>query len=120
MTYNEFIARTCHEVNRAYCESIGDTTQVPWGDAEPWQRDSAVRGVEYAFANPDVTPEQQHEAWSQDKLAAGWVYGPVKDTEQKTHPCLVSYADLPKEQQVKDHLFRAVVQALCSVDFTQP
>lgn len=29
----EQIARVCHEVNRAYCESMGDTSQVPWEDA---------------------------------------------------------------------------------------
>jgi hypothetical protein len=42
----------------------------------------------------------------------GWVYGETKDPVAKTHPCLVAYNDLPIEQQVKDHLFRAVVKAL--------
>lgn len=27
------VARICHEVNRAYCEALGDTSQVSWEDA---------------------------------------------------------------------------------------
>jgi len=27
------IAKVCHEANRAYCESIGDNSQLSWEDA---------------------------------------------------------------------------------------
>jgi hypothetical protein len=43
------------------------------------------------------------------KLDDGWKYGPVKDPEKKEHPCLVSFSELPKEQQAKDFIFRAIV-----------
>jgi hypothetical protein len=36
----------------------------------------------------------------------------VKDAELKTHPCLVPFEELPKFQQQKDRLFRAIVKAL--------
>ena len=29
----EIIARACHEVNRSYCEMVGDNSQVRWDDA---------------------------------------------------------------------------------------
>lgn len=106
------VARVCHEVNRAICEAAGDMSQKPWFEAEQWQMNSAVRGVQYALAHPDATPEQQHEAWMADKLADGWVWGATKDPDAKTHPCLVAYHLLPFEQRVKDHAFRAVVGAL--------
>lgn len=109
---NEQIARVCHEANRAYCESIGDHSQQPWNHAEPWQRDSAVKGVQFKLANPQATPDQQHEAWLSDKLAAGWTYGAVKNPERKEHPCCVPYHELPPEQRAKDALFMAVVKAL--------
>ena len=32
MTEQE-IARVCHEVNRAYCQAIGDNSQPTWEDA---------------------------------------------------------------------------------------
>ena len=108
----ERIARVAHEVNRAYCESLGDLSQQPWGLAPKWQRESARLGVYFHMANPDAGPEASHESWASEKLANGWVYGPLKDPIAKTHPCLVPFNELPQEQQAKDFLFRAVVHAM--------
>ena len=105
---NEQIARICHEVNRAYCNSIGDTSQPSWEDAPDWQKASAVNGVEFHLNN-DTTPEQSHENWMREKEADGWVYGPTKDPEKKEHPCMVPYDQLPLEQRTKDYLFKAIV-----------
>lgn len=106
------IARVAHEVNRAYCQAIGDDTQLPWEAAPDWQRRSAVNGVLLHLNDPNAGPEASHDSWSEEKFAAGWRYGAVKDPEKKEHPCLVPFADLPREQQAKDYLFRAVVHAL--------
>lgn len=103
----EDIAKACHEVNAAYCKATGETS-LPWEQV----KESAVRGVQFALDNPDATPESQHEAWMNDKKADGWVYGPEKDAEKKTHHCLVPYADLPAAQKTKDYLFQAVVHSL--------
>jgi hypothetical protein len=105
------IARVAHETNRAYCFGIGDNSQKRWDEAEQWQRDSAVKGVEFALANPDGPASAQHDAWLADKVRDGWVYGVEKNAELKTHPCLVPYLELPLEQRVKDYLFRHVVAA---------
>lgn len=102
-----FRARVAHEVNRAYCQAIGDDSQVPWDEAPDWQRNSAMKGV--VAANNGATPEQLHESWCAQKRREGWKHGPVKDPEAKTHPCLVPYEQLPAEQRIKDHLFRAAV-----------
>ena len=104
-------ARICHEVNRAYCEALGDTSQPAWEDAPEWQRSSARSGV-YLHISGDFGPEASHASWMQQKLAEGWQYGPVKDPEKKEHPCMVPFADLPREQQAKDYIFRGVVHAL--------
>lgn len=106
------IARVCHEVNRAYCEALGDTSQPRWEDAPDWQRKSAARGAIFHIVNPDAGPEASHENWLRDKEAEGWKYGPVKNPATKEHPCFVAFADLPREQQAKDFIFRAVVHAL--------
>ena len=107
----EQIACICHEVNRAYCLTLGDTSQPQWDHAPQWQKDSAMAGVQVILDKPDTTPEQSHEGWLAQKRADGWAYGPVKDAENKLHPCFVPYAELPKEQQTKDQLFGAVVRA---------
>lgn len=106
------IARACHEVNRAYCQSIGDNSQNPWERAPEWQRDSALKGVQFAIAHPDSAPEDQHNAWCADKIAQGWLHGPVKDAAAKMHPCLVPYNYLPSSQRAKDALFLAVARSL--------
>ena len=108
---NKHIARVCHEVNRAYCQSLGDHSQNPWEEAPEWQRQSAIHGVEL-HAVEDYGPEAAHISWMKEKLSAGWKYGPVKDEAKKEHPCLVEFSELPREQQAKDFIFRAVVHAL--------
>lgn len=106
------IAKACHEANRVWCQSEGDNSQMHWDYAEQWQRDSAIKGVEFRLKNPDAPASAQHDAWSYDKKANGWVYGEIKDAEKKTHPCLVPFNELPVFQQKKDRMFQAIVDAL--------
>lgn len=107
----EQIARVAHEVNRAYCWALGDNSQPAWEDAPQWQRDSAMLGVDLHTAG-DHGPEASHASWMKQKLEEGWKYGAFKDPENKMHPCIVPFAELPREQQAKDFIFRAVVHAL--------
>ena len=111
MKYIERIAKTAHDINKAYCEATGDFSQPTWEDAPDWQRDSALNGVAFHLEN-DVTPEDSHINWMKQKESEGWVYGDTKDPEAKTHPCMVPYAELPVEQRVKDYLFKAAVETM--------
>jgi hypothetical protein len=104
------IAELCHEVNRIYCESHGDMSQLPWDQAPDWQKKSAINGVLFHAQNPDAGPAHSHENWLKEKLADGWVWGPVKDVEAKQHPCCVPYDELPAQQRYKDHLFTLIVR----------
>lgn len=106
----EVIAKVCHETNRAWCEALGDMSQQPWDQADEWQRVSAVKGVEFALNGG--TAEEQHQEWCADKQADGWVFGDIKDSDAKTHPCLVGYYSLPQAQRYKDALFIAIVRTL--------
>lgn len=108
----EDIARVAHEVNRAYCKSIGDDSQVEWEQAPQWQRDSAINGVLYRLNHPHATPADMHASWMAQKVEEGWQWGDKKDVEKKLHPCMVPYDQLPLEQRTKDYLFGAVVEAL--------
>ena len=104
------IAEICHLVNKAYCDAIGDTSQIKWDDAPDWQKQSAINSVKFHLEN-DVTPEQSHENWLKEKEADGWEYDDVKDAVKKTHPCMVLYHELPEEQQMKDKLFKSVIDS---------
>lgn len=114
------IARVAHEADRAYCEALGDSSRVPWEEAEDWQRDSAFMGVVAILENPRLTPEESHEGWLEHKRAEGWVQGPTKDPIKKCHPCMVEYTQLPAEQRAKDFIFRAVVLAMSMPDTPVP
>lgn len=109
---NEDIARVAHEVNRAYCQALGDNSQPKWEDAPQWQRDSAMLGVKLHVENPDAGAAASHESWMAQKVTDGWTYGPEKNPDIKQHPCMVPFAELPIAQQAKDFIFRGVVHAL--------
>lgn len=106
------IARVCHEANRAYCITIGDTSQAAWDEAPGWQKESCVDGIRKIAKNPAMTAEDSHANWLDKKTADGWKYGPVKDVEKKEHPSFKPYAELDEAEKRKDHLFRAIVLAL--------
>ena len=108
----EQIAKACHEVNRTFCNLIGEAGQLPWGEAPQWQRDSACAGVKYHLNDPEADASSSHLNWMKDKLADDWKYGPVKDAELKEHPWLVPFSNLPVRQQWKDHFFKTIVNAL--------
>lgn len=106
------IAEICHAANRAYCRTLGDTSILPWEKAPNWQRKSAVSGVQYALGHPEAAPEDMHAEWLRHKLEDGWQFGETKNADEKEHPCIVPYSELPEEQRKKDALFNAVVNAL--------
>lgn len=111
----EDIAKICHEANRAYCESLGDFSQVPWEVSPAWQQESTIHGVEHRLKNPGLTPEQNHTNWANEKLRQGWTYGPKKDAVRKIHPGLLPYSELPDHIKTKDKIFLSVVDALKEV-----
>jgi hypothetical protein len=108
----EMVARTVHEAMRAYQGARGEPEAPAWPDSG-WMQASSREAVEFALGNP--TPGAQHEAWAQAKRRDGWVYGPVKDETQKTHPSLVPFAELSESEQGKDELLLAVVRALAPI-----
>lgn len=111
----EMVAMVAHEVNRAYCQAMGDMSQPKWADAPDWQKNSARAGVVFHLTHPDAGPEGSHKSWMEQKLLEGWNYGPEKKPEIKEHPCLVPFDQLGRAQQAKDYLFRAVVHSLTGI-----
>lgn len=46
--------------------------------------------------------ENVHEIWAQGRVAEGWTYGPARDDEKKTTPCLVPYDQLTDSEKQYD------------------
>ena len=107
------IASVCHEANRQLTRIIGDVpVQPPWEDEDPGIRNSAINSVAFNLDNPDAPPSASHDNWLKQKIADGWVWGPEKSLEKKTHPAMVPYEQLPAPVKRKDALFKAIVAAL--------
>jgi hypothetical protein len=105
----DLVARVVHEANRVLQEQTGEEVSPPYDAAPQWQKDSAYLGIQEAVAGKN--PEELHESWCEVKVQDGWVFGPVKDADKKTHPCLVPYSQLSESQRIKDHMFSAIVKA---------
>ena len=43
-----------------------------------------------------------HEVWAETRIKQGWTYGEQRNDNLKTHPCLISYEDLPEEEKEYD------------------
>ncbi|MCX7097039.1 MAG: RyR domain-containing protein [Methylococcales bacterium] len=46
--------------------------------------------------------ENAHNQWAQQRLQSGWRYGVTRDDAHKTHPCLISYDQLPESEKDYD------------------
>lgn len=108
----EAAAIAAHEVNRAYCAEIGDSSHLPWLQAPEALKESARAGVRLIINRGETGPEESHKAWMAYKQAEGWSWGPVKDAGKKTHPCLLPWSQLPQWHRAKDVIFGAVVRAV--------
>lgn len=43
-----------------------------------------------------------HEVWSEHRMKEGWKYGAERNDCNKTHPCLISYEQLPESEKNYD------------------
>ena len=46
--------------------------------------------------------EYNHDVWALARIKQGWTYGPERNDEIKTDPCLVPYELLPEEEKMYD------------------
>ena len=107
------IARTCHEVNRAYCVGVtSDHSHLPWDEAPSWQRESCYEGVLKHYENPAFTPEDSHRSWMAKKIEDGWMFGNLKSETERTHPNMVPYHTLHIHERTKDAIFSAICKSI--------
>ena len=100
---------------KAYAETVGDNSFADWEIANRDVVDSMYRGYLIrlnALRHGVVqTPEENHNYWMKDRLAHGWVLGPIKNDNKKEHPALVPYVELPTFQRVKNTIFTSIIDS---------
>ena len=50
----------------------------------------------------ELIAKNVHDVWAKQRIEEGWTYGEVKDSINKTTPCLVPYEELPEEEKEYD------------------
>lgn len=50
----------------------------------------------------EMLAENTHDVWAKQRMTDGWVYGAERDDQNKKHPCLVPYEDLPESEKLYD------------------
>jgi ryanodine receptor 2 len=59
-----------------------------------------------------------HEVWALQRLADGWTLGESRSDKAKTHPCLVSYEELPENEKEYDRIVvRSTIRAILALGF---
>lgn len=98
------LASLVNAMNKAYCQWLSG--QAPQMTHE--EKASSIEGLEKIYRKGFFHPRDLHDSWMGRKLRLGWRFGESKSEEDKTHPCLLPFSDLPAEEQFKDLLFGTV------------
>jgi len=107
----EVVTKLIYEAARKEAEWSGRSI-VPeaWEDRDEKFRKQMVDVVQkYIKSNKIPTPEEAHNSWVKAYLDMGWKYGKVRDTKKKTHPDLLPFDQLPKDERDKDAIFLSLV-----------
>lgn len=43
-----------------------------------------------------------HEVWAAGRIKEGWTFGTIRNDQNKTHPCLIPYEQLPESEREYD------------------
>lgn len=64
-------------------------------------------GIELAAELNDLIEalaENIHDQWARGRIREGWRYGAERNDQEKLHPCLVPYNELPESEKEYDRV----------------
>jgi len=110
----ERIAEILYEATRREAEwSQRSIVPEAWNDRDDAFRKQFVQVIQnYLTMDKLPTPEEAHDSWVKAYTDMGWVYGPERDPVKKTHPDMVPFDQLPKDERDKDAIFLALIYAV--------
>lgn len=78
----------------------------PWSERTQDFKDQFKLFIEKMMGDDRLSdPEALHDSWWQAYIDLGWTYGPVRSVVDKTHPDMVPFNELGREEQIKDWVF---------------
>jgi len=112
----EKAARLVVAANRVYCNGIEDVIPPDWDDMSPFVKKAMIDAVRARLSDITMPLSVNHDSWMAARLADGWTLGEKKNEEKKIHPNLIPYAELPRQQRIKDLMFVTVVLTFFGVE----
>lgn len=57
---------------------------------------------EFTQGEIELLSVKEHERWMDERMKKGWVYGRVRNDQERIHDCIVPWERLPEDQREKD------------------
>ena len=100
---------------REYTDSplCWDLPQWEWARANYVSTERLRHGMMLRDANgPGLPYDAARNMWLRQMEADGWRYGPVGSVENKEHPWMIPYEDLPVDEKIRHRLRAGVADAM--------
>lgn len=107
-----FMAKLVYEIDAKYKEKILKIPYVPFEELSSDHMSSISDTIVDVLIKKDLTPEQLHFNWVEQKKEEGWVYGESYSEEEKTHPLLMDYEDLNEAQKISNIIIVSTVRTM--------
>lgn len=104
------IAHILHSVTKHIPRPDG-SMPCEWDELTEQQRESAAQAVKEIYFSPAKSVEELHHLWMRPLVNAGWTKG-TYDHDNKTHPCLVPFDELPRTEVAKDLIWKHLTDIL--------
>ncbi|SDG85916.1 RyR domain-containing protein [Pseudomonas flavescens] len=105
------IAGIAHAILSSLKRLAGEEV-IAWADTEESYQQGLVAGVTAYVADPELTPEAEHKAWLEARVADGWTHGSAFDAGPKNHPLILPFEELPQDHKNMAVVLHATVHAL--------
>jgi len=90
---------------------------VPWEALNGVLKDRAADTVDrlmrkmWQFPH-GMSDDYCHKVWYDNMKDMGWSYGPAYSLEQKLHPSMVPFDELPTDEKIKDAIWSGIIYVL--------
>lgn len=104
------IAIVCYEAVKAFLEQ-NQTYLSSWELSNKEDRESLLDYIEFVFkTNQSSRNSGLHDFWFNNMKEVGWKVGPL-NFEEKTHPFLIPFDQLPEIERQKDALIIGIIDS---------
>ena len=109
----ELIGLKCYNEYLKICKEYDEKPTYP--DTYPYLPSEYMNGLinqikRLLNSDEKQDAEKNHDDWCKARIADGWVFGEVKNAENKTHPSLIPYHQLPLPERVKNESFLKIIE----------